>query len=361
MPVSTNITYDYAPRRKSSLSHITTDDILPDHEIPKKCFRCDVKSTKFSHCIRKPSRSCNSLLGSMQESLLRGTTSGSPSKPMQFGSMITAGAQGTPIKKDFDAVFYTWEDGSESPYVGSIKIGDEDRVGNKKSGFPGIKIDERGKIQVVVCNSEESPIKVILVNYNIRRLKSGYRVFIRQSNDAYTIHLNFINCKGKFYLFDEIKVIFYNHINIEHTLEDRLVGKPSKVDLNYYLNKCCYCDDELNAMNDDDSWEDVNSLTSRVSSLEMIRDEEDDETNNNDNSNDGPNIEFKFKKDYQIQFLDDDKKQNQFKLNDQEDQITPKTSTATVDVNNKNNNINGYEFDDDNSSGLLVMGTQRVN
>lgn len=319
MPVTT-----YAPRRKSSLSHMSTGETtLPDIEKPKKCYRCEKKTKVVNFDTnRRRSSGCNSLLGSMTESLLHGKTSGYQSKPTPFKAMISSGLT-KPIIMDFNASFYTWSDGSESPYVGTIDLSKK-KLG--KTGFPGYRIEERGKIQVVICNEEESVVKIILVNYNIRKLKSGYRVFIRQSNDNYTVHLNFMNCRGRFYLYDDVKVIFNNHILNANSEDVKIAGKPSKIDLNYFTNKCYYCDENQSAIHDD---ENVSRLTTKMSSLEMIRDTSSD---NDNEKNKEVEVEHKFNDDYQIRCINDN------------------------DENNKKGNI-GYNYGNKNGSGMLVLGS----
>lgn len=333
MPVTT-----YAPRRKSSLSHITTEEVSMDIEKPKQCYRCERRQRlSETQTCRRRSSGCNSLLGSMRESLLHGKTSGRQSKPIKFKAMISAGFA-TPVLMDFDASFYTWEDGNESPYVGSI-----DMSGKKldKAGFPGYKVDERGKIQVVICNSEESAIKIILVNYNIRKLKSGYRVFIRQSNENYTIHLNFMNCKGKFYLYDDIKVIFNNHVLSANSRDVKIAGKPSKVDLSYYLSKCYLCDPHQYAiMTDDESNKSSSSstmskVTEKLSSLEVNKESP---SGYNEKEHE---MEIKFNENFQMEYIND----NTFN-----DQIVNEEI-----MNKKRENI-GFNYGN-HGSGMLVCGS----
>lgn len=321
MPVTT-----YAPRRKSSLSHMTTGEVgLPDIEKPKKCYRCERRSKAVNFdTSRRRSSGCTSLLGSMTESLLQGKTSGYQSRPMAFKAMISSGLS-KPILMDFDASFYTWSDGSESPYVGTIDLS---RKKLDNAGFPGYRVAERGKIQVVICNKEESVIKIILVNYNIRKLKSGYRVFIRQSNDNYTVHLNFMNCRGKFYLYDDVKVIFNNHILNANSEDVKMAGKPSKIDLDHFTSKCYYCDENQSAIHDDEY---VSRLSAKMSSLEMIRDTSSD---NDNEKNKEEEVEHKFNDNYQMRCINDNNENK----------------------NDKKGNI-GYNYGNRNGSGMLVLGS----
>lgn len=328
MPIAT-----YAPRRKSSLSHITLDELLPEIERPKKCYRCD-KLTKKSDSQtrrRRSSGGCKSLLGSMQESLLHGKTSGFQSKPVTFKAVISAGLT-KPILIDFDASFYTWSDGNESPYVGNLGVSDQLL---DKAGFPGYKVEERGKIQVVICNNEESVIKIILVNYNIRKLKSGYRVFIRQSNENYTVHLNFMNCSGTFYLYDDIKVIFNNHALNPNSKDVKFAGKPSKVVLDYFLKRCYLCEPCQSAITDDDS---VSKVSNKLSSLEMSN-----TTSSDYETEQKSEKTVKFSDDYRMRCTSDENGYNE-------------------SINNEFNNVMkrraniGYNYGN-NCSGMLVLGS----
>ena len=327
MPIAT-----YAPRRKSSLSHITTDEVLPVIEKPKKCYRCDkeMKATSASTSSKRSSSGCKSLLGSMRESLLHGKTSGFQSKPTPFKAMISAGLS-KPILMDFEASFYTWSDGSESPYVGTLDMSAKQL---NKAGFPGFKVEERGKIQTVICNEEGSVIKIIIVNYNIRKLKSGFKVFIRQSNENYTIHLNFMNCKGRFYLFDDIKVIFNNHLLSSNSKDVKFAGKPSKVNLDYYLKKCYLCDPDQSAITDD---ENVTKLSDKLSSLEMIKDTSSDYENEKNKENE---MNVKFNDEYQMKYIDDDES----------------TTNNDFNENGKREKGLGYNYGN-NGFGMLVLGS----
>ncbi|CDR41016.1 CYFA0S06e00276g1_1 [Cyberlindnera fabianii] len=251
------------PRRRSSLSSDSTHVRVLDYPVFKPCFRCERKhNAQVTNKLRKINK-LNNLLGSMQESLLHGMTSGMESKPYKFQAVLSTGVSTTKaIKMSFEAKFYTWQDGSSSPFVGTINLSDEGFVCDK---FPGIPVKARSRIQLMICNAEGSLLRHVIMRYNVRKLKDGCKVFIRQSTDDYTMHVNFINVGGSFYIFGDMKVIFHNHVlNEENEGEmKRVVGKPSKVDLSYYLDGCQLCTviDESDTIH-----EDLNQMSLEVDS-----------------------------------------------------------------------------------------------
>lgn len=263
---------------------------------------------------RRPSLSSDisplhaSMVGSFEESILRGRMSTTPSKPLDFIAKIGVLGRGDcsprlhcpPHKTiSFSAVFYSYPeligrrsvaDDSPSPYVGSIDLehnlepplrqnksrrrpvrdrSDEDshipdvspldwasvtplrdRQSRSKKARrsrsppmpPGgcYRIPREGQLQIMIKTPNNTAVKLFLVPYNLESMEPGTKTFIRQRSystgpvveastsstssnspakvDAkpvlrYLIHL-MICCpsKGRFYLYDHIRVVFANRV-----------------------------------------------------------------------------------------------------------------------------------------------------
>lgn len=178
-----------------------------------------------------------SMVGSYEESILRGWMSTAPSKPLDFTAQIGVMGKGNCKPKcpphvtiQFPAVFYKWSGGAgrtpssiddePSPYVGHIDLqqlaapaeSKKARRGRSKSppvhgNLPqevesrqcagsqrkrrraspapsnaegGYRIPEQGQLQIVIKNPNKTAVKLFLVPYNLEDMKAGTKTFIRQ-------------------------------------------------------------------------------------------------------------------------------------------------------------------------------------
>ena len=180
-----------------------------------------------------------SMVGSYEESILRGRMSTMPSKPLDFTAQI--GALGRDnckpkypahVSIDFPAVYYSWGSptyGSNlnepSPYVGLIdlehkleapppkekrrrrteKIRSEDQEGLREvlngvydlrrrekrkrrspSPFPELltggcyRIPQQGQLQILIKNPHKTAVKLFLVPYDLEGMRPGTKTFVRQ-------------------------------------------------------------------------------------------------------------------------------------------------------------------------------------
>lgn len=263
---------------------------------------------------RRPSLSSDisplhaSMVGSFEESILRGRMSTTPSKPLDFVAKIGVLGKGNCRPKlrcpphvtvPFPAVFYSYPeltgrrsvaDDSPSPYVGSIDLENnlkppprpkKARVSPTRDGYDGdvdmqdiivqdgasitqdgerrkrgkktrrsrspqlplggcYRLPQEGQLQIVIKNPNNTAVKLFLVPYNLEGMEPGTKTFIRQRSYSagpmiepsigsrsstgppktegkpvlrYLIHL-MICCpyKGRFYLYDNIRVVFANRV-----------------------------------------------------------------------------------------------------------------------------------------------------
>ena len=270
-----------------------------------------------------------SMVGSFEESILRGSMSTAPSKPFNFTAQIGVLGNGSCKPKcpahvtiPFPAVFYSWGDGGRSqtlvddepsPYVGHIDIQNsllpaeptrsperhaEGFWGNAEYGprnatqfsdfDNGItlhakkskkrrrtsspaqvplggsyRIPEQGQLQIVIKNPNKTAVKLFLVPYDLTGMEAGTKTFVRQrcySTEPvdggilavkpithqsaalnrsplskkrptlrYLIHLNICSpSKGRFYLYQHIRVVFANRVpdNKERLQTDIQIPQP---------------------------------------------------------------------------------------------------------------------------------------
>lgn len=241
-----------------------------------------------------------SMVGSYEESILRGWMSTAPSKPLDFTAQIGVLGKGKCKPKcpphvtvPFPAVYYNWSAGNgrvainddPSPYVGHINLqrplattepketpaaqggvnagfsvdGDghdqdvaalnfEARKSKKRrrpspSSAPprgSYRIPQQGQLQIIIKNPNKTAVKLFLVPYDLEGMEPGTKTFVRQrsysaetvidgslaeksSSDPasisrkptlrYLIHLNICSpCKGRFYLYNQIRVVFANRV-----------------------------------------------------------------------------------------------------------------------------------------------------
>lgn len=266
------------------------------------------RSRKLSYSEAFPLQKA-SMVGSYEESILRGSMSTAPSKPLDFTAQIGVLGKGTCKPKcpahvtiPFPAVFYNWGgvagkslgfiDNEPSPYVGHIDLQNSlvlaermksqdrcvqpsgadveyDSTGGHQYGANGptgditvkkskkrrrasspsqlpsggsYRIPQQGQLQIVIKNPNKTAVKLFLVPYDLTGMKAGTKTFIRQrcystepldedlslgpkkktafANQVdkkptlrYLIHLNICSpCKGRFYLYQHIRVVFANRV-----------------------------------------------------------------------------------------------------------------------------------------------------
>jgi hypothetical protein len=248
------------------------------------------------------------MVGSFEESILRGRMSTPPSKPLDFVAQIGVVGKGncpTSLKcpahvtVPFPAVFYNYPSASQSrsisddnpsPYVGTI-----DLEHNLKPAEPPIRrsrrnkanldtetlaaqitspenthigralardvknnpasasttkvphggvyrVPQTGQLQIIIKNPNKTAVKLFLVPYDLDGMLPGTKTFVRQRSFSsgpiletalsdkqatvtlheatngkdilrYLIHLKFCcTLKGRFYLYDNIRVVFANRV-----------------------------------------------------------------------------------------------------------------------------------------------------
>ena len=247
-----------------------------------------------------------SMVGSYEESILRGRMSTTPSKPLDFVAQIGVLGRGdckpslrcpAHVSVAFPAVFYSYSSGtgrhilsddSPSPYVGSIDLEHNlkpPRSRRRHASRPsspsnnetilrditapentpiGIQIERRkrerekrrswspmtphggcyripqqGQLQIVIKNPNKTAVKLFLIPYDLEGMEPGNKTFIRQRSYShgpilekplsasanptpagfekptlrYLVHIRICSpSKGRFYLYDNIRVVFANRV-----------------------------------------------------------------------------------------------------------------------------------------------------
>jgi Domain of unknown function (DUF4210)/Chromosome segregation during meiosis len=248
-----------------------------------------------------------SMVGSFEESILRGRMSTAPSKPLDFVAQIGVLGRGdcktnlrcpAHVTVPFPAVFYNYpsvgnrsfSDDSPSPYVGTIDLEhslkpleakkirrrpasptlsvetlmkdvtapENTHIGlaidrkkrerhSRRSSSPKgplggcYRVPQHGQLQIVIKNPNKTAVKLYLVPYSLEGMESGTKTFVRQRSFSagpilekpltdnpqailpdrlqhksilrYLIHLKFCcPTKGKYYLYDNIRVVFANRV-----------------------------------------------------------------------------------------------------------------------------------------------------
>ena len=246
-----------------------------------------------------------SMVGSYEESILRGRMSTAPSRPVDFTAQIGVLGRGNCKPKcpahvtvPFPAVYYNWAAGNgrspindePSPYVGHIDLqhtlskvasrgsvegradsptidreeqhltpGSEmnNNLGprseterpRKRKRAPAVappngsyRIPEQGQLQIIIKNPNKTAVKLFLVPYDLTGMEPGTKTFVRQRLYSaspnlgkplasistlkispfekkekptlrYLIHVNICSpCKGRFYLYQHIRVVFANRV-----------------------------------------------------------------------------------------------------------------------------------------------------
>ena len=288
-----------------------------------------LRPRRLSHSSETSPLHNASMVGSYEESILRGWMSTAPSKPLDFTAQIGVLGKGSCKPKcpahvtvPFPAVFYSWNSGGSihigddepSPYVGHIDLHhslpppksntrahrhsvtqdlDEEydsadpgaphdydaNVTNlairerkkRRQTSPGLlappggsyRIPQQGQLQIIIKNPNKTAVKLFLVPYDLDGMEAGTKTFIRQRcytaapvtssfltsrrlSDAgsseiagrgslrkpslrYLIHLNICSpSKGRFYLYQHIRVVFANRVpdNKEHLQNEIQVPQP---------------------------------------------------------------------------------------------------------------------------------------
>ena len=179
-----------------------------------------------------------SMVGSYEESILRGRMSTTPSKPLNFTAQIGALGRGdckpkypAHVSVDFPAVYYSWNTSNggsitdePSPYVGhvdlehklngpvsrdrprkrrevqseetelgesSVKSRDAKRMEKRRrrsrspvnslQSFGGCyRIPQQGQLQILIKNPHKTTVKLFLVPYDLEGMQPGTKTFIRQ-------------------------------------------------------------------------------------------------------------------------------------------------------------------------------------
>ena len=189
-----------------------------------------------------------SMVGSYEESILRGWMSTAPSRPLEFTAQIGVLGKGNCKPKcpphvtfQFPAVYYSWNGGGggrnimsddPSPYVGHINLqqpkeqtetsetllpdaevanepsvngvndelegsalghrnrGSKKRRRNSPSSKPhrgSYRIPQQGQLQIIIKNPNKTAVKLFLVPYDLNGMEPGTKTFVRQrsySSDA---------------------------------------------------------------------------------------------------------------------------------------------------------------------------------
>ena len=256
-----------------------------------------------------PPRQRASMVGSFEESILRGRMSTPPSKPFDFVAQIGVMGKGNcpaslkcpaHVTVPFPAVFYNYpsanasrsiSDDNPSPYVGNVdlennmKAPDEARRRSRRleasldpeelaaeitnpentpigkalskearerkeqtSGSPkcpsggAYRVPQTGQLQLIIKNPNKTAVKLFLVPYDLEGMLPGTKTFVRQRSYSsgpileaatlekqvdlaardplitkdilrYLVHLKFCcTAKGRFYLYENIRVVFANRV-----------------------------------------------------------------------------------------------------------------------------------------------------
>lgn len=289
-----------------------------------------LRPRRLSHSSETSPLQHAAMVGSYEESILRGWMSTAPSKPLDFTAQIGVLGKGNSKPKcpahvtvPFPAVFYNWDGGGgvrsiahdePSPYVGHIDLQhslppSKPNAGERKRGItqefdtdydstnpsntrepessvsnisirkrkkhrqpspdqfppPGgsYRIPQQGQLQIIIKNPNKTAVKLFLVPYDLEGMEAGTKTFIRQrcystepmvsnflasrsSHDMdlspsaghrsqkkpslrYLIHLNICSpSKGRFYLYQHIRVVFANRVpdNKEQLQNEIQVPQP---------------------------------------------------------------------------------------------------------------------------------------
>jgi hypothetical protein len=188
------------------------------------------------------------MVGSYEESIMRGRMSSVPSRPVDFlaeiGVLGLGGCKASlrcppHVNTVFPAVFYRDASGTDipGPHVGLIDLennlepseepAEEGRKRNpskeaaKRPPGGSYRVPAKGQLQVIIKNPHKTAVKLFLVPYDLKEMPVGTKTFVRQKSYSqdlgynalrYLIHLNFCHpATGRYYLYKSIRVVFVNH------------------------------------------------------------------------------------------------------------------------------------------------------
>lgn len=191
------------------------------------------RSRRPSMTSESASRRRTSMVGSFEESILRGCMSTPPSKPLDFVAQIGVMGKGecpanlkcpAHVSVPFPAVFYSYPastgirsvvDDTPSPYVGTIDLNHNlkavtlavkkskkdlsvskfttgDREAPTDSGVSedtpdpklhvggAYRVPQQGQLQIVIKNPNKTAVKLFLVPYSLEGMEAGTKTFVRQ-------------------------------------------------------------------------------------------------------------------------------------------------------------------------------------
>ncbi|KAJ9654041.1 hypothetical protein H2198_006840 [Neophaeococcomyces mojaviensis] len=255
-----------------------------------------IRTRRPSMSSESGSRRRASMVGSFEESILRGRMSTPPSKPLDFVAQIGVMGKGdcpgnlkcpAHVSVPFPAVFYNYPasteirsvtDDTPSPYVGTIDLDhnlkpivlgakkgrrststknghDEDAAitpeteGQELAASSGkvtiggaYRVPKQGQLQIIIKNPNKTAVKLFLVPYDLEGVEAGTKTFVRQRSFSsgpiienalgdknsrpttvdplenkhilrYLVHIKFCcPAKNRFYLYDNIRVVFANRV-----------------------------------------------------------------------------------------------------------------------------------------------------
>lgn len=207
---------DAAPQALQPRRAVTSAYVLQPASSPQTPSRF----RRPSYALEQPPTLHAPMVGSYEESILRGRMSTTPSKPLDFTAQIGVLGMGKckpslrcppHVTVPFPAVFYSYPtsgngrsiaDDSPSPYVGFIDLenslppADPD-AGHPDSGMkrekrsstsntlkapPGgsYRIPQKGQLQIIIKNPNKTAVKLFLVPYDLEGMEPGTKTFIRQ-------------------------------------------------------------------------------------------------------------------------------------------------------------------------------------
>ncbi|KAF2668543.1 hypothetical protein BT63DRAFT_374173 [Microthyrium microscopicum] len=179
------------------------------------------------------------MVGSFEESILRGRMSTAPSRPLDFIAQIGVLGRGKckpslrcppHVSVSFPAVFYSYGNttsqpmnNSPSPYVGHIDVENNFPAYDGKSPSGGCyRIPQQGQLQIIIKNPNKTAVKLFLVPYDLSDMEPGQKTFIRQRSFSqtgerptlrYLVHLNICSpARGRYFLYRSIRVVFANRV-----------------------------------------------------------------------------------------------------------------------------------------------------
>lgn len=207
---------DGAPQAPPPRRAVTSAYVLQPASSPQTPSRI----RRPSYASEQPPALHAPMVGSYEESILRGRMSTTPSKPLDFTAQIGVLGMGKckpslrcppHVTVPFPAVFYSYPtsgngrsiaDDSPSPYVGLIDLENslppaDSNAGHPDSGLkrekrsstgntlkapPGgsYRIPQRGQLQIIIKNPNKTAVKLFLVPYDLDGMEPGTKTFIRQ-------------------------------------------------------------------------------------------------------------------------------------------------------------------------------------